>query len=90
MSRLPASALIASLLIIAPYNDSPAQERAYEVTEITDGVYMFRYRAHNAMFVGMFRYGKAPETAFWPPGLIRRNPHPYWLSPKTDNCVRAP
>ncbi len=27
-----------------------------------------------ALPVGMFRYGKAPETAFWPPGLIRRNP----------------
>jgi hypothetical protein len=26
------------------------------------------------MFVGMFGYGKAPETAFWRPGLIRRNP----------------
>ena len=51
MSRLPISALIASLLISAPYNDSAAQEPEYEVIEITDGVYMFRYRAHNAMFV---------------------------------------
>lgn len=53
MVRFPALALLAILMLCSPgtADVALAQQPSYETTEITDGVYMFRYQAHNAMFV---------------------------------------
>lgn len=41
----------ASLAVLALPVSAAAQANEYETTRIADGVYMFRYRSHNSMFV---------------------------------------
>lgn len=51
MIRRLSLGLAMSALIAVPTAASAMQGPEYETTRIADGVYMFRYRAHNAMFV---------------------------------------
>lgn len=51
MNRALTLSVALSALVAAPAQAFASQRPEHETTQIADGVYMFRYRAHNAMFI---------------------------------------